>query len=269
MSNWFTNFFSWLFGAEDGGKGDEKDQNWRDAFAKYDPTFKGKIKEMYDGAGSADAFFTGLEDLQIELEMKITERENEKGDIDKDIFTFQEQVAGGKVDKTEEAKVLRRADRSLRQAGKLQREIREIDTQYGMLMDFVTWLDEIVRKPEAAVEVNAVLWEKLRNGVTQRRASFESSRAAWREVQKQVETGQADDMAQMRERLLAYGKEPAPAEKTEEAPEKEDEALVKEKLLSYGDKKEEEKPAPEEKEPEKEAEPETPAPKKDEQAEAE
>jgi hypothetical protein len=267
MSNWFTNFFSWFFGSEE-NKLEEKDQNWRDAFAKYDPTFKGRIKELYDGAGSADAFFTGLEDLQIALEMKITERENEKGDIDKEIFTFQEQVAGGKVDKAEEAKVLRRADRSLRQAGKLQREIREIDTQYGMLMDFVTWLDEIVRKPEAAVEVNAVLWEKLRNGVTQRRASFESSRAAWREVQKQVETGPTDDMARMRERLLAYGKEPVSAEKTGEAPEKEDEALVKEKLLSYGDKKEEEKPA-EKKEPEKEEKAEKPAPEKDEQAEAE
>jgi hypothetical protein len=258
MSNWFTGFFSWLLGAGDDGDADGGDQDWRDAFAKYDPTFKGKIKELYDAAGSADAFFTSLEDLQIALEMKITERENEKSDIDKEIFAFQEQVAGGKVEKAEEARVLRQADRSLRQAGNLQREIREIDTQYGMLMDFVTWLDEIVRKPEAAVEVNAILWEKLRDGVGQRRASFEASRSAWREVQKQVDTVQTDDMTQMRERLLSYGKEPESATKTEETPEKEDESLVKEKLLNYGEK-EEEKPT-EEKEPEKKEEAKEPEP---------
>ncbi|MHC4661821.1 MAG: hypothetical protein ACYS8W_09040 [Planctomycetota bacterium] len=268
MSNWFTGFFSWLFGGTDEEESPQSDPNWRDAFAKYDPTFKGKIREIYDNAQSAEVFFTGLEDLQVSLEMKVNERENEKGDIDKEIFDYQKKIADGEVDKAEESKMLRRAERALMRAEKLNREVDELDTQYGMLMDFVSWLDEVVRKPEAAVEVNAVLWEKLRDGVSHRRAEFETSREAWREARKQVETAQSDRMADVRERLLAYGKSQPVADKTGEAPEKKDEDLVKEKLLSYGaeeGKKKEEKtpekepaaesePEPEKKEPESEKE---------------
>lgn len=252
MSNWFTSFFTWLFGGGEESAHPQSDHNWRDAFAKYDPTFKGKIRELYDQAQSAGAFFTSLEDLQISLEMKISEREQEKSDIDREIFSLQEKIASGKVEKAEESSMLRHAERSLMQAGKLNREIDELDTRYSMLMDFVTWLDEIVRKPEAAVEVNAVLWEKLRDEVSQRRSTFETGRVAWREARRHIEADQPDRTAEIRERLLAYGKEKPVKEKTHEEPEKKDEALVREKLMTYGTERKEQEPAPQ-KEPEKQA----------------